>query len=215
MKFSFLKAKHWQVFTAIFSLPFISYVFLIIYMIINLNAQTHAENIDPSFMVKPMLVFIPFLMLGLVMHYIWQWKVAHGLRPYLPDNTLKNIKWFRFFVFFPIAYLLLIIGFMGVVFFSLEGSGKEPFLFENPIWGLLMIPFHLLSIFGSIYLLYFLAKTIKSAQIHREASFSEYLGEFVLLWFFPIGIWVLQPKINRLVENPPGFEEELIIDQIS
>ena len=27
------------------------------------------------------------------------------------------------------------------------------------------------------------------------------LGEFFLLWFYFIGIWIVQPKVNRLAGN--------------
>jgi hypothetical protein len=29
-------------------------------------------------------------------------------------------------------------------------------------------------------------------------SFYDFSGPFFLLWFFPIGIWIIQPRINRL-----------------
>jgi putative effector of murein hydrolase LrgA (UPF0299 family) len=75
---------------------------------------------------------------------------------------------------------------------------------DNAIGGIignmlfLVIPLHLFSMFCMFYQLYFVSKTIKTAELKRKVTFSDYLGEFFMIWFFPIGIWIIQPKINRL-----------------
>lgn len=48
------------------------------------------------------------------------------------------------------------------------------------------------------YLLYFVAKGLVTIETGKEAFFSDYFGVFMLFWFFPIGVWFLQPKMNRL-----------------
>jgi hypothetical protein len=63
------------------------------------------------------------------------------------------------------------------------------------------------------YTLWFNAKTFKSVELQREALIGDYIGEFFLLWYFPIGIWFIQPRINKIfgsVENdniniPEGY----------
>jgi hypothetical protein len=47
----------------------------------------------------------------------------------------------------------------------------------------------------------YVAKTIKTAELKRKVGLSEFSGEFFLLWFYFIGIWIIQPKINKLVEE--------------
>ncbi|MEN9640511.1 MAG: hypothetical protein RLZZ262_2380, partial [Bacteroidota bacterium] len=42
---------------------------------------------------------------------------------------------------------------------------------------------------------------IKLLELQREVRFSEFIREFFLIWFFPIGIWFIQPKINRWFEE--------------
>ena len=59
--------------------------------------------------------------------------------------------------------------------------------------------FHILSMFGIFYSLYFVAKTFKTVELQREVTFSDFAGEFFMIWFFPIGIWVIQPKINKMI----------------
>jgi hydrogenase maturation factor len=39
------------------------------------------------------------------------------------------------------------------------------------------------------------------AMTGRTVSFYDYAGPFFLWWFFPLGIWFVQPRINRLFAN--------------
>ena len=69
-----------------------------------------------------------------------------------------------------------------------------------------VVPLHLFSMFCMFYLLYFVSKTLKTVELKREVTFSDFLGEFFMIWFFPFGIWIIQPRINKLVngENTTG-----------
>ena len=64
-----------------------------------------------------------------------------------------------------------------------------------------IIPVHLFSMFCIFYSLYFVAKTFKTVELQREVSFSDFAGEFFMIWFYPIGIWIVQPKINKMIEE--------------
>jgi hypothetical protein len=66
----------------------------------------------------------------------------------------------------------------------------------------IILPLHLFSICCIVYCLYFVAKTFKTVELQRETTFSDFVAEFFLIWFYPIGVWVLQPKINRMVDSP-------------
>ena len=61
----------------------------------------------------------------------------------------------------------------------------------------------------SIYLLYalfqpifFVAKVLAKIQHRNEVIFSDYLYYLLLICFFPFGIWIVQPKINRIFMTP-------------
>jgi hypothetical protein len=45
----------------------------------------------------------------------------------------------------------------------------------------------------------FACKTIAKVEYRREVSFSDYFDYFFLMICFVIGIWILQPKVNRLI----------------
>jgi len=58
-----------------------------------------------------------------------------------------------------------------------------------------------LSVGCSIYTYYHTAKTIKLVEKGNTQRKPEFIGEFFLIWFYFIGVWILQPRINRLQED--------------
>jgi len=48
------------------------------------------------------------------------------------------------------------------------------------------------------YGLYFVSKSLVMAETGERASFFNCLGPFLLLWFAIIGVWFIQPRVNRL-----------------
>ena len=62
--------------------------------------------------------------------------------------------------------------------------------------------------FCMFYMLYFTSKTIKTVELQREVTFGEFIGEFFALWFYIIGIWFIQPKVNKLATyNIEGIQD--------
>jgi hypothetical protein len=51
------------------------------------------------------------------------------------------------------------------------------------------------------YTINFVAKKIKTAELQCNVTFSDYIAEFFLVWFHFIGVWILQPRINKMLEN--------------
>jgi hypothetical protein len=68
---------------------------------------------------------------------------------------------------------------------------------------LIILPFHFLALAGLFYCLYFNARMIKTVELQRKISLSEYIVDFFLLWFFFVGIWFIQPRLNALVNSKP------------
>lgn len=65
------------------------------------------------------------------------------------------------------------------------------------------VPELLTSIGAVAYLfcIHFNAKLLKSVELKREAMFSEFSSDFLLILFFPIGIWIIQPRLNKIIRN--------------
>lgn len=56
--------------------------------------------------------------------------------------------------------------------------------------------------FSFFYSLRFTAKAIASIESRSEAHFANYFAYLVAMFFFPIGIWWIQPKVNRILKGP-------------
>ena len=91
--------------------------------------------------------------------------------------------------------------FMSITMNELMNNGTEPSggLIGSMI--AIIVPLHLFSMFCIFYSLYFVAKTFKTVELQREVIFSDFAGEFFMIWFYPIGIWIVQPKINKMIEK--------------
>tara|TARA_R110001632_G_scaffold232256_2_gene372593 strand:+ start:4054 stop:4695 length:642 start_codon:yes stop_codon:yes gene_type:complete len=194
----FLKAKHWQLFTLIFGIPFFFQILMMIEVFSNINSEANPDPIEVFSMFK----FFPIIMiLVMAVFFGWFWSIAIGLQKKVPENVTMKTKKFKIFFFIPLVYILAISLFIGGIFSGIMQNETEPIGgLTNGIVGIIL-PLHLLSMFGMFYSLYFVAKTFKTVELQKEVNFSEFAGEFFMLWFYFIGIWIIQPKINKMVSN--------------
>lgn len=194
----FLKAKHWQLFLLTFGIPIVIQFIMMGLMISNLGKET---NTDPT-MIFGYMNFFPIMMLVFLgVLFGWFWSVAIGLQGKIPENVKMKVKKFKILFFIPMVYMLFIILFMGISMNQLLTIETEP---NGALVGILLaivLPIHFLSMVCIFYCLYFVAKTFKTVELQREVSFSDFAGEFFMIWFYPIGIWIMQPKINKMIEN--------------
>ncbi|MEL5993434.1 hypothetical protein [Hymenobacter segetis] len=176
MKF-LLKIKHWQLFTLLF-IPVLTADFVTI--------STHASGDYFSFR-----VFAAMLLLFVGVFFSWLYALATGLQQKLPPTVSMNITRFKIALFIPSAYITLIIADMfGAPLGATNGLTASALA--------VIIPLHLLSMAGIFYCIYFNAKSLKATELQRPVVFADYLGEIFIIWFFPIGIWAVQPRINAL-----------------
>ena len=59
----------------------------------------------------------------------------------------------------------------------------------------------ILMMFGLWYIFHTVPKSLKSMELGRESVFKEYVVYSLLLFALPIGIWVIQPKINKIFNS--------------
>lgn len=57
------------------------------------------------------------------------------------------------------------------------------------------------SFISSIMLISISAKSLKEQEVGQEMELKDYLIELILFLYFIIGVWILQPRINKLVKN--------------
>jgi hypothetical protein len=144
--------------------------------------------------------FFPIMMIIFTgVFFGWFWSVAVGLQIKVPEDVKMKVKKFKIFFFIPMVYLLFVTLFMGVQLNGLMTNGTEPSVGLIGVLVAVIVPLHLFSMFCIFYSLYFVAKTFKTVELQREVNFSDFAGEFFLFWFYPIGIWIVQPKINKMI----------------
>jgi hypothetical protein len=193
----FLKAKHWQLFLFTFGLPIIFQFATMGTMVANLLI---GNRLDPSFILNYLEFFPGIMLLFIGVFFGWFWSVAIGLQHRVPGNVKMKVNKFKVFFFIPLAYMLFILIFMGIIMSGImEGNGEPAAGYIFGVIGII-VPLHLFSMFCMFYSLYFVAKTFKTVELQREVNFSDFAGEFFLIWFYPVGIWILQPKINKMIE---------------
>jgi hypothetical protein len=123
----------------------------------------------------------------------WFWSLGAFLRGIVDPALQLKMGFFRFAVIYALIYM--------PVFVALFDSiATHPLLFG------FIFPLHLFATYCIFYLLYFVSKSLVLAESGKSASFYDYSGPFFLLWFFPIGIWIVQPRINRLYEQHSNAE---------
>ncbi len=193
----FLNAKHWQLFTLMFGIPIFLQIVAMISMFANIDSN---GNPDQTGMLNMMKIFpiIMFLYVGLF--FGWFWSIGIGLQKYIPTDINMKIKKFKIFFFIPLTYILFLLVIIGTTFYGISSG-------SNAVGGIVgkmlfvVIPMHLFSMFCIFYLLYFVSKTIKTTELKRTVTFSDFIGEFFMIWFFPIGIWFIQPRINKITSE--------------
>jgi glucan phosphoethanolaminetransferase (alkaline phosphatase superfamily) len=126
----------------------------------------------------------------------WMWAIVTHLHDKLPVSSPINPEYFKKAFKVPIAYVVII---AILIYTQIDGASHDFILPEGLIIFLLVV-LHLASMAALFYGMAIAAKTIKSIEMGRNARFSDYIGEFFLIWFSIIGYWLLQPRINRITK---------------
>ncbi len=189
-----LKAKHWQLFLLIFGIPMIFQFILMGSMISGISS---GNNSNPELMFNYFKIFPLIMILFMGVFFGWFYSIGVGLDRKIPDELKLKVGRFKIFLLIPVIYILFFSIIIVTMMNGMRITGGEP----NPAIFGLIVPLHLFSMFCIFYCLYFVSKTIKTAELQRKVEFGDFAGEFFLIWFYPIGIWFIQPKINRMIEE--------------
>lgn len=172
----FLKAKHWLIMLLTFGVP-VLFILLLIGRI-----KSDEMLVFESF-------FISFLIL--VVFFGWLYSAGVGLNRIIPNEYKLKVTRFKISLSVPLLFIVVISYWL----YNRVNGNPIPLNFE------LIFSFHLLSMFCLFYCFYFVARAIRTAEMKKKVSFTDFVGLFFLIWFFPIGIWFVQPRINRVIEE--------------
>jgi hypothetical protein len=179
-----LKIKHWQLFILLVGIPIILQ-FVVAGMFINIGFSPYVYSIIPISIILVMMLY-----------FSWLYAIGTGLQSMLPASVKMNSLPFKFLLLIPALYIICI----SIGIFMLFNSAAKWFP-PNPLIFLLIIPIHLFFMCCMFFCFHFNAKSLKSVELQRPVKFDDFAGEFFLLWFFPVGIWIIQPKINKLFND--------------
>ncbi len=195
-----LRLRHWQIFMAIVGLPVILPV--IIAILSGFIVLPYSETAFNVIIIVGSLLGILFC---LEMYVLWFYAIGTVLYSYLPSAIQSNLKLKRFKIFMRIAIVYQFILVVYLVFHTFDTY------YSYYDWCLTMVLFclHLLTMLCILYCMYVAAKTLKAAELKRTVTFRDFAGEFFLLWFFPVGVWILQPRINKIIALQPESDMDI------
>ncbi len=190
----FLRLKHWQLFIITFGIPFILQMILMCSMVI---CVAGSHNPNPETFLSFFWLFPIIMLLFMGSLFCWIWQVSINLQTGIPEYLRMKTTMFKIFFFIPLIYILFIFTVFGYIFTHLVGYDQAPAKVVFTL--LLIVPVHLFSMFCIFYCIYFTARTLKTVELQRPVIVSDYIGEFFLIWFFFIGVWILQPRVNKFI----------------
>jgi len=126
--------------------------------------------------------------------YSWIWSIGHTAdRASVPDTRRPD----RFFnLAFPYTFAYLVYAYF---FFPRPGDIADPIV---PI-GITLI-LHIFAVICSFYAIASAAMRLKTSELGSRANFGESFGTFFLIWFFPLGVWFVQSRLNAADEKIPS-----------
>lgn len=157
-------------------------LFILFIVPVVIAANGSSLNYASRFLIS---VFVGGLFFG------WLYSLGTALNNSIPPELRLNARSFK------ISFLLIIISHCSLsVARQLleEGWWRENNLF-------IMLPVMLFMVCCVLNIFYFVAKSLNMAELKREALYKDYADEFFLLWFYPIGVWRIQPRINEIFKN--------------
>ena len=172
----FLRAKHWQIFLLLFVIPSIAEAFLSGF--ITAGPIRFWTDVGPAGF---LYLGVGLLEMGCL--FVWLRSLGSFLNSsQRPDLKLKT-RIFGIATIYPFVY---------VPVFSFD------LLVGRDMPTAILLPLHLLAMSCFIYAFAFVAKSLVIANRCKRAVLRDYALQFFQLWFFPVGVWWIQPRINQL-----------------
>lgn len=140
--------------------------------------------------------------IAVVTFTLWIYAIGVYGQDRIAELGLKpmNIKFFKINVIAVGAFFIIGLA-LSAILGEVNQTNTETFDFKEVLYtigGLYLA-------FAMVQTIVFACKTIAKLEFRREVSFGDYFNNLLLMFFFFVGIWFLQPKITRLLAT----EEEV------
>ncbi len=173
-----LKIKAWELFFLAFVAQFIvmGFSFLVVYI---------TDSLVIGVIINQIIMILSFLVI-----LRWEWLIGTKINLKISEKIRPKPAFFKFAIIFctvfAVSFTLL---FIMTAFIDIA----SPELLSKLIMLLLVFDICLL-----VYSSNFVAKNLVMYEKGRSVNFLEYLSTFFMLWFYPIGVWMVQPRVNRI-----------------
>lgn len=176
-----LRLKNWQIFLISWG---------------PLSAFFSCLFIQPDLIVYYFQFWFFLFAIGIINSFAWVWAATIFIEKKIPSAIRPNDKMFKICFWLPASYILWFVCFMLYSLSIQKVASRYPQL-ELKI----IIVMAILSVCCIIYGLLFTAKIIKTAELQRNLKFYEYINEFILMILLPIGLWFIQPRLNKIITD--------------
>ncbi len=193
----FLRAKHWQLFLLTYGLPLLFQIIMLALIFSGWQPAGEPRHLSPW--IAPHFtgtIALSFITVAVLCG--WFWSIGVGLQGKLPEDL--RMRTGKFKIAFLVMTLCALL-FFGIFYIVVIGILPVSRILISTTSFLIFGMYYIFSGLCALYCLYFVSKTIKTAELQREVSFGDFIGEFFLIWFFFIGVWIVQPRVNALVED--------------
>ncbi len=195
----FLRAKHWQIFVPAVVIPFVTMIVFMVVVVSTVVTSGGPEGLKDLMWINYFMPIVAILSVGTQL--LWMWNVAVNLRRYiLIEGRKTRLNLFKLTFFLPLVYISVMPFLFMDDFANFQPGHRPPSSF--------FITLILMGIIGNFSMMfcflnnnYVVAKTIKMAELQRQVTFGDFVGDFFFLLIFPVAIWFLQPRINRIVNG--------------
>jgi hypothetical protein len=184
---SLLKLKHWHIFILTFG---------ILIAAMTVQSVATALNHPMQDIISRLAEF--FSTLTFIIASAWFYAMGAELYKKLPREQRFNLGLFRFNVVVPLTYSLVTTLIPGFAFLAV---GKWAGIFT------------LLTLVCGVVNDIFIAGALVSVETRKPAGFAESIREFFMLFFYPVGVWWIQPRMNEIFDAENFVDRDAPLDR--
>ncbi len=178
----FTHFKHWHLF-----LVLIVFLLLFPFVLMIILSITQDENLG-------IILSRLFLTIPIVFFFSWLWSIGSNLERRLPEDSRINLLLFKLALFIPFIICTGISVFYGNY---LLGFGMH----DNPVVLDYLTPLVFISFLCVTCAMCFIAIMLNVVEKKEEAKLQNFIFDSILLMLWPIGLWIIQPRVNRIFSN--------------
>ncbi|MEO9853193.1 MAG: hypothetical protein ABJH72_04390 [Reichenbachiella sp.] len=120
---------------------------------------------------------------GLILYFFWYFVVGLELTEHLPPRVELSRTLFIVNAFVLVFSIIIIV-------IAFDGHFSS-----NGFVGFLWVAYMMYAMFQFMF---YPSKALRTIELKSEATIGQYFSYFLLIIFWPIGIWWIQPKLNEI-----------------